>query len=204
MKLFHNMSVLKLTLRHCLHDALTKILEYHAHTHMGNSPSHTELVYTFIIIIEKILQKLWEPPFWMSFFHFFSKKHLPTPPSASALDLLVHAGCEISFYLIACKVFPCPNWVQIQKHNIVDHPNGGWPHQQQQPQTQSCTYFVMLQWRAMVWSRIVGPLPTVGESIMWRLYSLRLEWFPWTLLSQVTITLCRALNFVIWISYNVC
>ena len=55
MKLFHNMSVLKLTLRHCLHDALTQILEYHDHNLMGNSPSHTELVYTFIIIIEKVL-----------------------------------------------------------------------------------------------------------------------------------------------------
>ena len=54
---FPNMSVLKLTLRHCLHDA-NKILEYHAHTLMGGSPSHTELVYTFVIIIEKVLQKL--------------------------------------------------------------------------------------------------------------------------------------------------
>ena len=52
------MSVLKLTLRHCLHDALTQILEYHAHALIGNSPSHTELVHTFIIRIKKILQKL--------------------------------------------------------------------------------------------------------------------------------------------------
>ena len=48
------MSVLKLTLRHCLCDALTQILEYHA---------HTELVYTFIIIIEKVIQKLSFPDF---------------------------------------------------------------------------------------------------------------------------------------------
>ena len=61
MKLIHNMSVLNLTLRHCLHNALTQKLEYHAHTLMGNSPSHIKFVYNFIIIIEKVIQK---PPFW--------------------------------------------------------------------------------------------------------------------------------------------
>ena len=34
MKLLLNMCVLKLTLRHCLHDA-KKMMEYHAHTLMG-------------------------------------------------------------------------------------------------------------------------------------------------------------------------
>ena len=49
------MSVLKMVIER-LHMVLTKILEYHVHNHMGNRPCHTEMVGTFIIIIEQVLQ----------------------------------------------------------------------------------------------------------------------------------------------------
>jgi hypothetical protein len=55
------MSLLKRIFKYCLHDAYYHTLESHVHTLMGSNPCHTELVYTFIIIIEQVLQELWEP-----------------------------------------------------------------------------------------------------------------------------------------------
>jgi hypothetical protein len=51
MKLSH-MSLLNMTFKYCLHDAYYHTLEYHVHILMGCSLCHTELVRTFIIIIE--------------------------------------------------------------------------------------------------------------------------------------------------------
>jgi hypothetical protein len=61
MKLFHCTSLLKMTYEYCLHDASYQTLEYHVHTLMGSSLSHSELVFTFIINTEQVLQELCEP-----------------------------------------------------------------------------------------------------------------------------------------------
>ena len=97
------MFVLKLILRQCLHNALTQILEYHAHTLMGDSPSHTELVYTFIIIIEKALQKLSFPEFSRVFYFSYCTYHHSTRQTTHRIflksDRNLDCG-ELVFYQI--------------------------------------------------------------------------------------------------------